>query len=180
MCGQMRHTKGEDLYSNRQSSMAAFKSTAAEEETISTEYESWSDTSELEMMALAMYHFCSILQMLKSCVQLMLMGCVPFFSHVWSICYNQWFTKGDKCQETLIKQGQSSSFFAKSSFATPKSLEQHNLVVTKDRPTWWLSTYNMIAWLLQLKDWVCQIVNDRIRLLNLYWMSKIWFDFHQY
>lgn len=57
MCGQwharMRHTKREDPHSNRQSSMVtAFKSTAAEEETISTEDESWSDTSKLEMMAL--------------------------------------------------------------------------------------------------------------------------------
>lgn len=155
--------------------VAAFKSTSAEEETISTEDESWSDTSKLEMMALQ----CTIFVVLLFCkcwnlvCSLCLWGYVPFFSHLWSICYNQWFTWRGQVSRNSNKARSVVSFFCKSSFGTQKSLEQHNLVVIKDCPTCWQSTYNMIARLLQLKNWVCQIVKDRIGLLNLYWMAKI-------
>ncbi len=50
--------------------------------------------------------------------------------------------------------------FQKSSIATRKLLEQCNLVLIKDCPTCWSSTYNMITRHRQLKDSVCQIANE--------------------
>lgn len=166
--------------------MTAFKSTAAEEETISTEDESWSDTSELEMMVLQCKIF--VILLFFKCWNFVCSLCL--LGYVFSCVVHMlqpvvhMVQKGIRNSRNSNKAKSVVSFFCKSSFATQKSLEQYNLVI-KDCPTCCSSTYNMIPRLLQLKDKLSMIGSDC--LITIEWQkyaslacsafSLIWRDF---